>query len=240
MKQTIYNQSGAKVDYEIPYEEVGNIKFHNVGRVIDKRIKSFYTKEPKTLEWIDSFEPNSMVVDVGANIGVYSLYAGKLGHKVYAFEPQALNFAELYTNIYLNKLADNIMGYNIALNNKNSIEYLSLLSMVPGQSHNDFALDIENQLKQGCVGFTLDHLVNTKVIPQPKYLKIDVDGLEKSVVEGSIETIKNCKSVLIELTENKNEKETLTMIESCGFKLDDSMTYKLSKTETNYILRSSI
>ena len=65
-----------------------------------------------------------------------------------------------------------------------------------------------------------------------------MDGLEKSVVEGSIETIKNCKSVLIELTENKNEKETLTMIESCGFKLDDSMTYKLSKTETNYILRS--
>jgi len=238
MKEIIKNISGTKTDYEIDYEEVANIKFHNIGRVINKRIKSFYTKEPKTLEWINSFEPNSVLVDVGANIGVYSLYAAKQGHKVYAFEPQALNFAELYTNIYLNKLSDKIMGYNIALNSKNSIEYLSLLSMVPGQSHNDFALDIENQIKQGCVGYRLDFLVNSKVISQPDYIKIDVDGLEKSVVAGGIDIIKKCKSILIELTENKDETETLKLLQSYGLKIDDTMTYKLSETEKNYVLRN--
>ena len=60
MKEIIKNISGTKTDYEIDYEEVANIKFHNIGRVINKRIKSFYTKEPKTLEWINSFEPNSL------------------------------------------------------------------------------------------------------------------------------------------------------------------------------------
>ena len=52
MKQTIYNQSGAKVDYEIPYEEVGNIKFHNVGKNLVLRCPRLYlieSKAPKTL-----------------------------------------------------------------------------------------------------------------------------------------------------------------------------------------------
>ena len=59
MKEVIKNIDGKKIDYEIEYEEVAGIKFHNVGRVIGKRIKSFYTKDPKTLEWINSFQPNS-------------------------------------------------------------------------------------------------------------------------------------------------------------------------------------
>lgn len=234
MKQTIYNATGDKIDYQIDYEEVNGLKFHNVGRVISKRIKSFYTKEPKTLEWINSFKSNSNFVDIGANIGVYSLYAGQQGHNVYAFEPQALNFAELYTNIYLNNLQNKIQGYGFALSNVNSIEYLSLMSMVPGQSHNDYAIDKPNQLKQGCVGFTLDHLIETKVIPQPDYIKIDVDGIELKVIQGAIETIKKCKSVLVELT----DVNVLKTIKDLNFIVDENMTYKLSETETNYVCNS--
>ena len=233
MKEVIRNIDGKKIDYEIEYEEVAGIKFHNVGRVIGKRIKSFYTKEPKTLEWINSFEPNSTFVDIGANIGVYSLYAAKKGHRVIAFEPQALNFAELYTNIYLNKISDKIVGYNIALDNRNSIEYLSLLSMVPGQSHNDYAIDKENRIKQGCVAFELDYLVKENIVTQPDHIKIDVDGLELNVIQGAINTINKCKSVLVELTDDK----VLSPLTQLGFKVDETMTYQLSKTETNYILR---
>ena len=39
MKEVIRNIDGKKIDYEIEYEEVAGIKFHNVGRVIGKRIK---------------------------------------------------------------------------------------------------------------------------------------------------------------------------------------------------------
>jgi len=234
MKQVIYNATGNKVDYQIDYEEVNGLKFHNIGRVISKRIKSFYTKEPKTLEWINSFKPNSKVIDIGANIGVYSLYAGQKGHNVFAFEPQALNFAELYTNIYLNNLEDKIIGYGVALSNVNSIEYLSLMSMVPGQSHNDYAIDKPNQLKQGCVGYKLDHLVERNVVPQPDYIKIDVDGIEQKVIEGAVETIKKCKSVLVELTDISILKTILDL----GFVIDENMTYKLSEKETNYVCNS--
>ncbi len=41
------------------------------------RIKTFSTKEPETLAWIDSFESDAVFWDVGANIGLYSIYAVK-------------------------------------------------------------------------------------------------------------------------------------------------------------------
>ena len=43
-------------------------------------------------------------MDIGANIGIYSLYAAKRGHKVVAFEPESQNFALLQRNISLNNL----------------------------------------------------------------------------------------------------------------------------------------
>ena len=239
MKKTIFNTRGKKIDNEIEYEEVAGLKFHICGRVINKRIKRFFTKEPKTLEWIDSFNPQNKLLDIGANIGVYSLYAAKKGLQVYAFEPQALNFAELYTNIYLNDLQHKITGYGIALTDVNSIEYLSLLSMVPGQSHNNYDISKHNQIKQGCAGYRLDHLVEQGVIPQPDHVKIDVDGIESKVIAGGIDTISKCKSILVE-AENI---DILKPIQDIGFKIDNTLTFDLgisqysNQMETNYILR---
>ena len=238
MKIDILNVNG-KIDHTIEFQEVAGIKFQTNGRVIQKRIKRFYSKEPKTIEWIDTFKPSESFLDVGANIGQYSLYAAKKGISVYAFEPQALNYAELYTNIYLNNLGHKINGYCIALSNTNTIEYLSLLSMVPGQSHNNYAIDIPGQIKQGCAGFALDYLVKKKVVPQPTHIKIDVDGIESKVIEGGTNTIKNCKTVLIEV----ENMEIVNMITKLGFKIDHNFTFEfetapeVDKKIFNYIFK---
>ena len=238
MRKKIINATG-QTDHEIKYQEVAGLKWHLNGRVVFKRVRRFFTKEPKTLEWIDSFGTQDKFLDIGANIGIYSLYAAKKDLQVYAFEPQALNFAELYTNIYLNDLQHKITGYGIALTDVNSIEYLSLLSMVPGQSHNDYGIDKPNQIKQGCAGYRLDHLVEQGVIPQPDHVKIDVDGIESKVIAGGIDTISKCKSILVE-AENI---DILKPIQDIGFKIDNTLTFDLgisqysNQMETNYILR---
>ena len=55
---------------------------------LDMRIKTYATKEPETLQWIDEFEKGSVLWDIGANIGLYSLYAAKSRQcRVIAFEP---------------------------------------------------------------------------------------------------------------------------------------------------------
>lgn len=238
MKINIISSTG-KIDHEIEFEEVAGLKFQTNGRVIQKRVNRFFSKEPKTLEWIDTFKRSENFLDVGANIGIYSLYAAKKGISVYAFEPQVLNFAELYTNIYLNDLSDKINGYGIALTNENTIEYLSLLSMVPGQSHNDYAIDIPGQIKQGCAGFKLDYLVEKNVIPQPTHIKIDVDGIESKVIEGGVNTIQNCKTILIEV----EDMDIVDMITKLGFEIDDNFTYEfetapeVDKKIFNYIFK---
>ena len=43
------------------------------------RATTFETKEPETLEWIDTIPKNSVLWDIGANVGLYSLYAARHG-----------------------------------------------------------------------------------------------------------------------------------------------------------------
>jgi FkbM family methyltransferase len=231
MQHQIKSKNKKSIDWTFDYTVIEDIKFKvdNKNRVITKRMNSYYTKEPKTLEWINSFEPNSVLVDIGANIGVYTMYAAKRGHTVYAYEPQAQNFSELMINIYLNGFSDNVHAYPFAIMDENSIGKMSLLSVVPGQSHNDYNID-DGRFKQGVAAFTLDHLDVA-----PNHIKIDVDGLEAKVLQGMPKTLEKTESVLIEVT-NKDELKPLLDL---GFKIDESMTYQLSPKETNYDLRKS-
>ena len=83
------------------------------------RVDTFSTKEPETLEWIDSFSENSVLWDIGANIGLYSIYAAKKRDcQVCSFEPSVFNLELLARNIYLNKLQEQVTIIPIALNDK--------------------------------------------------------------------------------------------------------------------------
>ena len=86
----------------------------------------------------------------------------------------------------------------------------------------------DDRVKHYVAGFTLDY---TKV--KPHHIKIDVDGLEDKVIAGMDKSLELVKSILVEVTTT----DTLKPLLDYGFIIDESMTYKLSDTETNYILR---
>ena len=70
-----------------------------------KRVKTFESREPETIDWVEQFQENSIFYDIGANIGTYTLFAAaQHGKKIktYSFEPNALNFSTLNHNIKLN------------------------------------------------------------------------------------------------------------------------------------------
>ena len=65
------------------------------------RLKTILTKEPETIEWINCFDNDRILFDVGANIGVISLYS-LIKHpnvQVFAFEPEPENFIRLVDNL---------------------------------------------------------------------------------------------------------------------------------------------
>ena len=84
-------------------------KLHVPNRLNFFRAETFSTKEPETLNWIDTFKKNSIFWDIGANIGLYSCYAASRANcQVYAFEPSVFNLELLVKNININSLSEKI------------------------------------------------------------------------------------------------------------------------------------
>lgn len=193
------------------------------------RHKTFFTKEPETLTWMDSFEENAVFYDIGANVGLYSIYAAiKKDVQVFCFEPSFFNLEFLARNIFINQLTDRISIFPVALNDKVSISNFQLTSTEWGgalstfeKGFDDSGNKIQSKFIYNTIGFDLDHLVEVTKIPFPDYVKIDVDGLEHFIIGGAQNVIKKAKSVLVEINDNFEEQRSTSekfMID-LGFKL---------------------
>lgn len=85
------------------------------------RASTFWNKEPETITWIDRYLSKrtniNVFIDVGANIGIYSLYATSINRniKAIAIEPVQETYFELIKNIELNKSSGQIEPINAAL-----------------------------------------------------------------------------------------------------------------------------
>lgn len=206
-----------------------------------KRAKTYSIKEPDTLDWLDRFKPNSCYFDIGANIGQYSLYpAKKYGRdvQVYAFEPQSNNYYSLNKNIYRNKLAENITSYCIAVSGHTGFSKLYIPKFIPGGNRSQFGKeDIQNMKiasthTHGMFGVTLDDLCMKWGFPYPNYIKIDVDGIEISILKGAENVLKNpaLKSVIIELGTAEEQAQAVDIMAHVNFKVKDKSTKNWGET----------
>jgi FkbM family methyltransferase len=195
------------------------------------RVQSIRDKEPWTLEWISTFAPGDILLDCGANVGMYTSWAAVTRNcPVYAFEPEAQNYALLTRNIQLNRVAHLVKGYCMGLFDVTGLSVLHMADMRVGGSNHALgeALDFEHKpmetnFVQGCYGARLDELVAAGSIPVPNHIKIDVDGFEPRVIAGARETLKNpaMRSLLIET--NQHLADHMAMVEelnALGFRHD--------------------
>jgi FkbM family methyltransferase len=159
------------------------------------RARTLRTKEPGTVEWIRrEVRAGDVFVDVGANIGLYTLLAAKrvgaTGH-VYAFEPHLGNAGSLLENVRRNGLSDRVSVCSVALHHLEGFFPFNYSAMVSGSSMSQLG---ETRTDSGAVfqpvmaelkcGVTLDHLIDSGVVRRPTLVKLDVDGNELQVLEG--------------------------------------------------------
>lgn len=197
------------------------------------RVETYATKEPETLDWLDEFLPTAAVFfDVGANIGLYSLYAAKRNPEcvVYAFEPAAQNYWRLCHNISINSLS-NVVPCNFALADEETFAAFHLCDLDPGTSLHSFRdtgsyIQGPSQVKlsQGVLATTIDVLVERYGLPVPSLLKIDVDGAEQAILKGATTILRSSRrleSLLVELNwRDKAQLETaVDNIVRYGYKL---------------------
>ncbi len=138
--------------------------------------------------------PDDLFIDVGANVGVYSILASaEAGAKSMAFEPIPLTFGHLKDNININQLSNLVMAKNIALGGEKGVlkftKTLDTTNHVVSKDEVD-SLEIETN--------TLDNILGNEC---PILIKIDVEGFESEVIRGARKTLENekLKSIIIEL-----------------------------------------
>ena len=198
------------------------------------RADTFSSKEPETLKWIDDYGDDGVLFDIGANIGLYSIYYAKTkNNNVYAFEPSFFNLPLLAKNINSNNLQDKIHIITNPLSDTIQFADFNLSSMDEGHALSAFGVNFDqygDQLQKvfsyKTSGYPLDFLLAQKILPEiPKMIKIDVDGIEHLVLSGAKETLKNqkCKTVLIEINDMFKEQfnKTESILTECNFTLKE-------------------
>lgn len=179
--------------------------------ITNYRWRTFNSKEPETLDWIDnSLSADDVLFDIGANVGVYSLYAALRhpGLRVIAFEPEYSNLHQLRDNIAANNLQNSIEVYSIGLSDDSGLSHLYVQDLTPGAAlHSESKTPISETnygmkvvCREGIWAMRLDDFVKAKGL-NPTAIKIDVDGTEKEILEGAAGTIASAlmRSLLIEL-----------------------------------------
>lgn len=204
------------------------------------RVETIRTKEPWTLEWIGGFAPGEILLDCGANVGMYTIWAAVTRKaRVYAFEPEAQNYALLNRNIQLNGVASAVVAYCMGLSDTSGISVLHMADMRVGGSCHSLgeALDFEHKplqalFVQGCVAATLDELVASGSLPVPHHIKIDVDGFEPKVIAGARATLRDpaLKSLLVEINRNLDDHRAVVgELASLGFRYDPAQVERAER-----------
>lgn len=193
------------------------------------RNSTFSTKEPETLAWIDGFSEPSVLWDIGANIGLYSIYAGHHGHQVVAFEPSPFNLEFLTRNVNLNGLQEVVTVMPLAIGVAGHRHAtLSGKNMNWGHSKNQF----EAEAKAGSrgsspwqirtVGVALCDVTWLFELPSPSHIKIDVDGIELQILQSAGEVLRSVESVLVEINGVEEGHRIGEILTRAGLRLANS------------------
>jgi FkbM family methyltransferase len=171
----------------------------------------------------DILDKNSTAFDVGANIGLYSLWMSKYNQNgvVHSFEPDDKNYAFLEKNIRLNHLEGRIYLNKTGIADKTGYLYLTK------------NIDVENHLTTEKTSdaveipiITLDDYCRQNSAGKIRYLKIDIEGFELSALLGAKNLLTQGAIDIIQLEINNalsnsgaSQGELISFLNSYGYHL---------------------
>jgi len=171
----------------------------------------FMPREKKVQPYL-KINDAEIFVDVGANVGYYSLKNANEHRddeiRVIAVEANKENFEALVRNVKCNKFI-NIVCINKAVSDtkgfgtlykhqKNGLNLCGRSSLVYKNNESNQPSNYDQQIETVEMD-TLDNILDSLGIKKVDLLKIDVEGAEITVLEGSKETLKNVQRLVIEI-----------------------------------------
>lgn len=166
--------------------------FEVTNSVEEHRTAAFGGEKTQLKQFINSVDKEDVIWDVGANVGLFSIFASRVGADVIAFEPDPSFAQRLQRNRYLN--GQDINVNEIALSDENGTATLysdGVDGMSPGLTKEDGEQRSEVSIRSAR-GDGLDS-------PVPDVLKIDVEGAEASVLRGMENILPSVNTVFVEV-----------------------------------------
>jgi FkbM family methyltransferase len=160
--------------------------------------------------------PDSVILDVGANIGTHTVAFSRMAPqgKVFAFEPQKRLAAMLETNVFLNKLP-NVFLSDAAVGN--ICGQTTIADLPPDHAEFNFGglpLGAATPTGSAATVVTIDSLELDRV----DLVKIDVEGMEAAVIRGAVETIKRCEPTLYLENNGDESSKVAEVLEAIGYR----------------------
>jgi FkbM family methyltransferase len=181
-------------------------------------------EEENTQVLLSFLRPDTVFVDIGANVGYFSIKLGKRlsqNGKIYAFEPHPILYDILKKNVYINALDNKVTCFNFALSDKDTIATLQYPLGHLGGGHLGQPGEAPGHTSITTEMKRLDELLGADF--QCDLVKIDVEGHELSVLEGMRKIVENSTDIKIlfeKLVMNAgNESATETYFRGMGFAL---------------------
>ena len=160
-------------------------------------ILAAYAPQPDYAEWNvwrRHLGPGDLFVDVGANVGIYSVLAHELRAEVIAVEPHPHNVERL--------------GRNLELNGATAEVWQVALVGEPGTLHFSGTLDAQNHIvDDGGIevrGETFDTMIGDRTVAG---MKVDVEGAERQVLVGANQALEEGRVGLLQLEWNETARE---------------------------------
>ena len=179
--------------------------------------------------WLGGYEPErqaefarlirkgDVVLDVGANVGFYSLLgavlAGREG-RVIAFEPVGENVAHLRRHLSLNELEDRVEVIEAAVANRPGLRRFTT-----GEYRATGKLDGGGDIEIPAV--SLDDMMDEGRLSRVDFIKIDVEGAELEVLEGAMEMLKRFRPrLVVELHNPEMDRRCPELLRKLGYRIE--------------------
>ena len=176
---------------------------------------------------------NIIFWDIGANIGLYSLYNAVINENsiTISFEPSTSNLRVLSRNVSINKLENKIKIFSQPLGNQpNTFAKMKESGFTEGGALNSFGVDYDfegnkfiSNVNYQLLGTSINNLLDNNILKVPNFIKIDVDGIEHLILQGADKYLQHesLNSISVELNENFEQQfdSVMSLMKKNNFKV---------------------
>ena len=214
-----------------------NLNLHPAGEYISDYIRQWGCWKPITSEVLLEVlkaEPQAIFVDVGANIGYFSLLAAEQGSRVFAIEPVVENFQLLQKTVLENNLEEQIIIAMVPLWEKEERITLIISNKNMGLASTRKSQDFS--YAQTCTAYPFDKFFGPKTTYK-LVIKIDVEHAELQVLRGMKGSMHAITHILMELS--LHDTEVFDILEEHGFLYAAEIGYdtaeKVVRADTSHL-----